>query len=104
MRVLLIESDLEDTLYLKEVLSEIREGRYGSNWVNTSVLEAHSWKDALTVLAENPVDVILLDLDLADIQGPETFRQAQLAAQSIPMIVLVGGFEESLGVQLVREG
>ncbi len=104
MRVLLVESEPEDAVFLRDVLTEIGEGRYGSNWVNTSVLEARSWKEASAVLSKQPVDVILLGVDLADTQGPETFRRAQLTAQAIPMIMLVGGYEESLGVQLVREG
>jgi PleD family two-component response regulator len=104
MRVLLIESDPEDVLFLRDVLMEIGQGSYLTNWVNIEVLDAASWTQASAILSHEAVDIVLLDLDLADTQGRETFSRAQLAAQAIPMILLVGGYEQALGVQLVREG
>jgi PleD family two-component response regulator len=104
MRVLLIESEPEDVVFLRDVLTEIAEGRHGNNWVNLAILEAHSWSQASAILSRQPVEIILLDLDLSDAQGIETFRRAQRAAQATPMILLVGEYEQSLGVQLVREG
>jgi diguanylate cyclase (GGDEF)-like protein len=109
MRVLLIEFEPEDALFLRDVLTEIGEGRYWTNWVNIEVLDARSWSEASAILSNEPVDIALLDLDLADSQGPnnqamETFRRAQSAAPGIPMIVLVGAQEESLGLRLVRDG
>jgi PleD family two-component response regulator len=104
MRVLLIESEQEDIVFLRDVLTEIGEGRYWSNWVNIDIVEAYSWSDAAAILANQPVDVILLDLDILDSHGVETFRNAQLAAPAIPMILLLGAYEEALGVQLVRAG
>src|ERR1700680_3376780 len=62
MRVLLIESETEDALFLRDVLTEIGEGRYGNNWVNIEVLHASSWKEASTILSNEPVDIALLEL------------------------------------------
>ncbi len=104
MRVLLIESEPEDVLFLRDVLTEIGEGRYWTNWVNIEILHAGSWKEASAILSNEPVDITLLDLDLADCQGIETFRRAQSAAPGVPTILLVGGQEESLGLRLVRDG
>jgi diguanylate cyclase (GGDEF)-like protein len=104
MRVLLIESEAEDVLFLRDVLTEIGEGRYWNGWVNMEILHANSWGEASAIFANEPVDIVLLDLDLSDSQGLETFRRAQLAAQAIPMVVLVGTSEESLGLRLVRDG
>ena len=104
MRVLLIESETEDALFLRDVLTEIGEGRYWNNWVNIEVLHARSWKEASAILSNEPVDIALLDLDLADSQGMATFRHAQTAAPDIPMILLVGAQDESLGLRLVRDG
>ncbi|HTB16180.1 MAG TPA: response regulator [Bryobacteraceae bacterium] len=100
----MIESEPEDVIFLRDVLTEIGEGRQGNNWVNMAILEAHSWSRASAILSEQPVEIILLDLDLSDTQGIETFRLAQRSAQAIPMILLVGEYEQSLGVQLIREG
>jgi len=104
MRVLLIESEPEDVFFLRDVLTEIGEGRYWNNWIDMEILEANSWSQASAILASDPVDIVLLDLDILDSQGIETFRRAQRVAQHIPMVLLVGASEESLGLRLVREG
>lgn len=104
MRVLLIESEPEDVLFLRDVLTEIGEGRYWNHWVDMEVLHANTWREASAVLANEPLDMVLLDLDLPDSQGMETFRREQDAAPEIPMILLIGGAEESLALRLVRDG
>jgi len=104
MRVLLIESEPEDALFLRDVLTDIGEGRYWSNWVNIEILHARSWEEASAILSSEPVDIAILDLDLADSQGMETFRRAQTVAPDIPIILLVGAQDESLGLRLVRDG
>ena len=104
MRVLLVESEAEDVVFLRDVLTEIGEGRYWNNWVNMEILEAASWQKASAILSSEPVDIVLLDLDVLDSQGIETFRRAQLAARQIPMVLLVGESEAMLGLGLVREG
>lgn len=97
MRVLLIESEPEDAAFLRDVLIEIGEGHYGNHWVNMEILEATSWSQASTIL-RSPVDIILLGMNV------ETFRHAQNAAPNIPIVLLVGAHEESLGLELIRDG
>lgn len=104
MRVLVIESEPEDIVFLRDVLVEIGEGRYWNGWVNIEILEAASWTKASSILSSEPVDIILLDLDIVDSQGIETFRRAQLAARNVPMILLLSASEEMLGLRLVRDG
>jgi PleD family two-component response regulator len=104
MHVLLIESEPEEVVFLRDVLMEIGEGRYGANWVNMEILEAGSWAHASAILSSEPVDIMLLDLDILDSQGIETFRRAQRSASDIPVVLLVGGSEEELGLRLVRDG
>jgi PleD family two-component response regulator len=104
MRVLLIESEPEEVLFLRDVLMEIGEGRYWDHWVNIEILHAGSWREAAAILANEPVDIVLLDLDVLDSQGIETFRRAQSAAPDLPMVLLTGASEESLGLRLVRDG
>jgi PleD family two-component response regulator len=109
MRVLLIESEPEDMLFLRDVLTEIGEGGYWNSWVNIEILHAGSWDEASAILSKEPVNIVLLDLDLPDSQGRgcqgiDTFRRAQLAAPDVPMVLLVSPTEESLGLRLVRDG
>jgi diguanylate cyclase (GGDEF)-like protein len=96
MRVLLIESEPEDALFLRDVLLEIEEGRYWRNWVNIEVLDARSWQEASAILSKEPVDIILLGID--------TFHRAQSAAPEIPMILLVAESDEPMGLRLLRDG
>lgn len=104
MRVLLVESEQEDVVFLQDVLSEIAEGRHWNNWVNIEVLEASSWSEASSILASEQIDIVLLNLDILDSQGIATFRLAQRTAEQVPMVLLIGQSEESLGLRLVREG
>jgi two-component system cell cycle response regulator len=104
MRVLLIESNPEDVQFLRDVLMEIGEGGHWDNWVKIEVLEAGSWSEAWAILESEPLDIVLLDLDFPDTQGIETFRRAQHAAQHLPVVLVVGTFEESLGLWLIRDG
>jgi PleD family two-component response regulator len=104
MRVLLIESKPEDIRFLRDVLMEIGEGGHWVNWVKIEVLEASSWSEAWAILESEPLDIVLLDLDFPGTQGIETFRRAQHAAQHLPVVLLVGASEESLGLWLIRDG
>ncbi|SRR5579883_15218 len=104
LRVLLVESVPEDVLFVRDVLIEIEAGRHWNNWVHIETLHAASWSEASAILSSEPIDVILLDPDLDDTQGVETFRRVHSAAERIPMILLVGPEDEALGVRMVREG
>lgn len=104
MRLLLVESDPEDILFLRDAVMEIGEGDYGRDWVDVEILHANCWSEASAIVAQEHVDVVLLDLELPDSRGVETFRHAQQAAPAIPLVLLIERFDQSLGVQLVREG
>lgn len=104
LRVLLVESVPEDVLFLRDVLMEIEAARHWKNWVHIDTLCAGSWSEASAILANEAVDIILLDPDLADSQGVVTFRRVHSAAERIPMILLLGPEDEAMGVRMVREG
>jgi len=104
LRVLIVESQAEIALFLEDALAETGEGRFWGDWVQPRTLHATTWREAAAMLANEPVDIILLSLDLADCQGAETFRRAQAVAQQIPVILLVGEQDEHLAVHLIRDG
>ncbi|MBZ5601072.1 MAG: diguanylate cyclase [Acidobacteriia bacterium] len=104
LRVLLVESVAEDVLFLRDVLIEIEAGRFWNNWVHIETLHAASWSEAAAILANEPVDIILLNPDLSDSQGVETFRRVHAAAERIPMILMLGTEDGAMGVRMVREG
>jgi diguanylate cyclase (GGDEF)-like protein len=59
---------------------------------------------ALTLLREETFDAVLLDLNLPDSNGLETFRRLHQEAPHLPVVVLTGLTDESLGGQAVQEG
>ena len=104
LRVLLAESDTDDVLFLHEALAEIEGGRYWSNWIRIETLHADTWAKAATILAHETLDLLLLDLNLADSQGSETFRRAQAAASQVPVILLTCSEDAEMAARLVRDG
>ncbi|MEQ1945579.1 MAG: diguanylate cyclase [Bryobacteraceae bacterium] len=108
VRILLVDSDPEETLFLQDVLAEIQEGHGWPGYVEMDCIHAPSWADAESILTSgNPTetaDLILMGLDLEDAHGAEAFRQAQAIASEIPIILLIDDADTDLAIQLLREG
>src|SRR5579864_8391374 len=104
LRVLLAESDADDVLFLQEALAEIEGGRYWSSWVRIETLHADTWAKAGAILGNEALDLLLLDLNLADTRGAETFRRAQAAASHVPVILLTCAEDAEVAARLVRDG
>jgi DNA-binding NarL/FixJ family response regulator len=104
LRVLLAESETEDILFLRDVLTDLDGARCWGDWVHLEVLHAATWADTSALLATEAVDILLLDPDLRDSRGAETFRRAQAAAPHVPVILLVEPSATSLAERLVRDG
>jgi diguanylate cyclase (GGDEF)-like protein/PAS domain S-box-containing protein len=96
--VLLIEDNAGDARLLREMLSEHRSSHHAE------LLQVSCMRDAEKHLADHPVDVILLDLGLPDVQGLDAVRCARAAAPRVALVVLTGMDDESLAVQALQEG
>jgi DNA-binding NtrC family response regulator len=59
---------------------------------------------AITLLGSREIDVVLLDLNLPDSRGLETFLKIQRIAPELPVIILSGLADEALAVESVRAG
>ncbi len=104
LRVLLVEGEPEEALFLKDVLTEIEETSQFRPWVGMEILHAQTCEDAELLLSTEPLDLILLNPDLPDRQGLPTFRRLQSLAPNVPVVLLLGQGDDSLGLRLVREG
>jgi signal transduction histidine kinase len=60
--------------------------------------------DALASLKEKPPAVILLDLNLPDSQGAETFRKVLESAPDVPVVILSGQDDEVLAMKALHQG
>ena len=63
-----------------------------------------SLKETLPRLKEAEYDLILLDLELPDCEGIETFRSVHRAAPNIPIVVLTATGKENLAQETLRGG
>ena len=98
LRVLLLEDDPVDVLFLKEVLKKSSVGQFSL----THVTRLSQLEKVLEPPAEH--DIIITDLGLPDVQGLDTYRQVRLRAPNLPVIVMTGDLDESAGIRAVNEG
>ena len=95
-RVLLIEDNPGDADLVRLRLVE------GKTPVEVSC--AGKLADGLTALANNEPSVVLLDLNLPDSQGAETFRKVLEKAPHVPVVILSGQDDEALAVKALHQG
>lgn len=56
------------------------------------------------LLEEHEIDLIVLDLNLPDSAGLETFRKMNARAKGIPIVIMSGEADEEIAITAVREG
>jgi glutamate dehydrogenase (NAD(P)+) len=95
--VLLLESEAPERQMLKELLVE-------SKHPPITVTAAKSVADGLPLLAPGRFDLILLDLDLPDCQGLDTFRKVQECAPEVPVIVIADEEDQRVASKAVDAG
>ncbi|MDP2689340.1 MAG: response regulator, partial [Deltaproteobacteria bacterium] len=101
IRILLIEDNPADARFVLEMLKDAAaEGTpFAFELVQAGRLDA-----ALKLLGKGGVDAVLMDLDLPDSRGFETFRTVRAKAPNVPAVVLTGLADEEMGVRAVKEG
>jgi signal transduction histidine kinase len=95
--VLLIEDNADDAWLLRSALKRGRGQEF-------QLEHAEVLATGLDRLNQGGIDVVILDLSLPDSTGPDTFRRVHSQASDIPIMVLTGLDDETLGESLVREG
>jgi signal transduction histidine kinase len=61
-------------------------------------------KEAISWLQHNSADLLLLDLKLPDMEGPQVLRALTDAGLSVPFIVITGQGDERVAVQIMKSG
>lgn len=97
LQVLLVEDNPGDARLVERYLERSREPGF-------VVHHATRLSEGIERLREQPVDIVLLDLDLPDSKGHETFARASAAASDLPIVVMSGHEDDEFAVQAVREG
>lgn len=95
--VLLVEDNPGDADLIEEYLADSERNEYDIQHVDTLA-------SATSVLSQNKVDVVLLDLSLPDSVGLDTVRFVTTRFPEVVIIVLTGLQDEKVALQCVRYG
>ncbi|MCB2205580.1 PAS domain S-box protein [bacterium] len=95
--VLLIEDDRDQIQFISTIL-----GQDASSVQELRAAEA--LEAGIEIALEWEPDCILLDLNLPDSDGLDTFRRMNAAVQEIPIIIFSGNTDEDIAVEAVRLG
>lgn len=95
-RVLLVD---DDELQFKLLSAQLRGEPYELDWVANA-------DSALRTVARQRPDVMLLDIDLPDLPGPELLRRlrATEAGRDVPVIIVSGRTERPTVVEAIQAG
>ncbi|MFQ6122840.1 MAG: ATP-binding protein [Dehalococcoidales bacterium] len=96
-KILLIEDNPGDARLIQEMLAEVEPSRFELEW-------ADRLSAGIKRLEQGDIDVILLDLDLPDSQGVDTFTKVYARAKEKPIVVFTGLADETVGIKAVRGG
>jgi diguanylate cyclase (GGDEF)-like protein len=99
IRVLLVEDNRGDARLIKEMLSG--PAYYGLTY---QLSQVENLSVAVQVCSINPIEVILLDLNLPDSTGMETLESLNGLFPHIPIVVLTGLNDSELTMQSVQHG
>jgi len=95
--VLLIEDNDGDARLVRELLAEDPDRTFAVETVGRLA-------EGLDRLEDAPFGAVLLDLHLPDAVGLDTLAQVHTRAAHVPIIVLTGLDDESMGVEAVQHG
>jgi two-component system, NarL family, sensor histidine kinase UhpB len=97
VQILLVEDSATDALLIEEALSDVAD--FEPRLVHTELL-----LDGVTHAQATRCDVVLLDLGLPDAQGLDTFRTFHRQVPDVPILVLTGLNDMSVGLLAIQEG
>ena len=96
--LLLVEDNPSDARLIREMFKD------NESLHNTELKHVDTMLHAEQYLAAHYTDIILLDMGLPDTQGLSAVRRAHAAAPRVPLVVLTGLDDESLGAQTLQLG
>ena len=97
LRLLMIEDNPGDVRLCREIL---RESQLASFLFD----QAGSLEEGKKMVRGQRYDLIVVDLNLPDSEGLETFREIQAAAQDSPIVILSGRNDQALAMDAMKSG
>lgn len=104
-KILIIEDNEADARLIREYLLDAsRREEDGISGTTFDLTWKKNLSSGLEFLINQEVDAVLLDLNLPDSVGLETFQKIHKKNQKIPILVLTGFGDREMAVRAVREG
>ena len=97
IKVLLIEDDEDDYILTRELLAEVKGGKYALDW-------ASSYEEGLKVAGLLEHQVCLVDYRLGERSGVQLIREARDFGLTTPMILLTGQGNHDVDVEAIEAG
>ena len=97
IRVLLVEDDSDDAFMLEDTLRDFPAA-------HLELCRVERLQDGLRRLRDESFDVALVDLNLPDSHGLDTFLELHRQAPQLPVVVLTGVNDENMAVNAVHGG
>jgi len=98
LKVLLVDDDPDDRLLIRELLKEGKEG------FDYRIREASGYAEALSLVEEDPGDLLLIDHRLGQKTGLELMQHLRERGLKSPVVVLTGHGDEELAVSAMKSG
>ena len=95
--ILVLEDNPDDLYILKEMLESSEE-------IQICILHEERLENALKVPLQEKVDIAMIDLNLPDSNGLETFVDFNKAHPRIPAIINTGQKDRTIALKAVQEG
>ncbi len=96
-KVLLIEDDEDDYLITRDLLSDIKDGRFDLKWTPT-------FEMGQLALEDEEFEVCLVDYHVGERSGLELIQEARGAGCLVPMILLTGVGHRDIDIAAMRAG
>jgi signal transduction histidine kinase/HPt (histidine-containing phosphotransfer) domain-containing protein len=97
IKVLLIDDDEDDYILTRELLSEVKLGKYALDW-------ASSYEEGLMIVTRREHHVCLVDYRLGERSGVQLIREARASGLTTPMILLTGQGSHDVDVEATQAG
>ncbi len=96
-KLLLVEDNPDDVNLIREVL-------YPDTDIEFEIISVDRLASAVTLLENQAVDVVLLDLGLPDSSGVQTVKTLHDLFPELPIVVITGNGNGELGMESVKNG
>ena len=95
--ILIIEDNPGDVVIIREMFKDIAD-------IHFNLLIAYNLEEGLKIFDKEDIDLLLLDLNLPDSHGIDTFIKMNQNYPNIPIVILTGLVDEKLAIGALGDG